>query len=36
MLLQLGDPNLLDVRGGFSDEALQPLLSSLSATRPGQ
>ena len=36
MLLQLGDPNLLDARAGFSEEALQPLLSSLPVTRPAQ
>lgn len=36
MLLDLGEPNLLDVRAGVSEEALQPLLSSLSATGSGQ
>lgn len=36
MLLELGEPNLLDVRNGVSEEALQPLLSSLSATGPGR
>jgi hypothetical protein len=36
MLLQLGEPNLLDARAGFSDAVLQPLLSSLPTTRPAQ
>jgi hypothetical protein len=36
MLLQLGEPNLLDARAGFSDAVLQPLLSSLPVTRPAQ
>jgi hypothetical protein len=36
MLLALGDSNLLDARGGFSEAALQPLLSSLPAAGPAQ
>jgi hypothetical protein len=36
MLLALGDSNLIDGRAGFSEAALQPLLSSLPAAGPVQ
>jgi hypothetical protein len=36
MLLELGEPNLIDARAGFTEAALQPLLASLPATRPTQ